>query len=51
MHIDKLYEKTNLSMAWVNYKKKYDMVPGSWIMSTIGLVLLADNIKCLIKKA
>ena len=23
---------TNLGMAWINYKKVYDMVPHSWIL-------------------
>ncbi len=23
---------TNLSMAWIDYRKAYDMVPHSWIM-------------------
>ena len=36
--------KTNLSMAWVDYRKAYDMVPHSWIIDTMGMVGLADNI-------
>ena len=43
--------KTNLSMAWVDYKKAYDMVPHSWIIATRGMVGLADNIIGLIKQS
>ena len=43
--------KTNLSMAWVDYKKAYDMVPHSWIIDTMGMVGLADNIIGLIKQS
>ena len=27
---------TYLSMAWIDYKKAYDMVPHSWIMICLG---------------
>ena len=43
--------KTNLSMAWVDYKKAYDMVPHSWIIDTMGMVGLAYNIIGLIKQS
>ena len=43
--------KTNLSMAWIDYKKAYDMVPHSWITTTMGMVGLADNIIGLIKQS
>ena len=43
--------KTNLSMAWMDYKKVYDMVPHSWIIATMGMVGLADNVIGLIKKS
>ena len=43
--------KTNLSMAWVDYNKVYDMVPHSWSITTMGMVGLADNIISLIKKS
>ena len=47
MHIVKLQEKKgkfNLSMAWVDYKKAYNVVPHSWIITTMGMVGLAENI-------
>ena len=34
---------TNLAMAWVNYKKAYDMVPHSWILQCLSLEV-ADNV-------
>ena len=43
--------KTSLHMAWVDYKKTYDMVPHSWIITTVGMVVLADNIIGLIKES
>ena len=43
--------KTNLSMAWVDYKKAYDVVPHSWIITTMGMVGLADNYIGLIKQS
>ena len=43
--------KTNVSMAWVDYKKAYDMVPHSSIITTMGMVGLADNIIGLIKQS
>ena len=30
-------------MTWVDYKKGYDMFIHSWIMSTMGMVGLADK--------
>ena len=43
--------KTNLSMACMDYKKAYDMVPHSWIVATMRMVGLADNIIGLIKQS
>ena len=43
--------KTNLSMAWLDYNKTYDMVSHSWIITTMGMVGLADNIIGLIKQS
>ena len=40
--------KTNLAMAWIDYKKAYDMVPHSWIMECLDLVGAADAVKCII---
>ena len=43
--------KTNLSMTWVDYKKAYDMVPYSWIIATMEMLGLANNIIDLIKQS
>ena len=43
--------KTNLSIDWVDYKKAYDMVLHSWIIATMGMVGLADNMIGLIKQS
>ena len=38
----------NLAMAWINYKKAYDMVPHSWIIKCLDLFVVAENIKSLL---
>ena len=43
--------KTNLAMAWVDYKKAYDMVPHSWILEVLDMLKVADNIKGLITQS
>ena len=35
---------TNLGMAWVDYKKAYHEVPHSWILESLELVQVFDNI-------
>ena len=35
----------NLAMAWIDYKKAYDMVPHSWIIGCLDLFGVAENIK------
>ena len=35
---------TNLGMAWIDYKKAYDMILHSWILERLGLVQVAENI-------
>ena len=37
----------NLAMAWIDYKKAYDMVPHSWIIECLGFFGVAENIKSL----
>ena len=41
----------NLSMAWIDYKKAYDMVPHSWLLETVRMVGIADNIVELIEES
>ena len=42
---------TNLAMAWIDYKKAYDMVPHSWIVECMDLFGVAGNIKCFIENS
>lgn len=42
---------TNLSMAWIDYKKAYDMVPHSWILKCLEMVGAAKNIISIISNS
>ena len=42
--------KTNLNVAWVDFRKAYDLVPCSWILKTLELVGTATNIIELLKR-
>ena len=35
-------------MAWIDYKKAYDVVPNSWIIECLHLFGVAENIKSLL---
>ena len=35
----------NLAMAWVDYRKAYDLVPHSWILECLELSQISENIK------
>ena len=55
--IDKMVMKnckrrlTNLCVAWIDYKKAYDMVPHSWILACLRMFKLADNVFNLIENS
>ena len=36
---------TNLAMAWIDYKKAYDMVPHSWISECLEMFGIANNVQ------
>ena len=38
----------NLAMAWIDYKKAYDMVPHLWIIDCLDFFGVAENIKSLL---
>ena len=38
-------------MAWIDFRKAYDMVPHSWILKTLDLVGTAGNIIELLKRS
>ena len=41
--------KKNLGVAWIDFRKAYDMVPQSWILKTLELAGTARNIIELLK--
>ena len=42
---------TNLGMTWIDYKKTYGMIPHSWILESLGLAQVAENIVEFIRKS
>ena len=43
--------RTNLCMAWIDFKKAYDMVPHTWIIKTLRVVGVADNLIDLVSRS
>ena len=37
--------KTNLGMAWIDYRKAFDMVPYSWILECMSMFEIAKNME------
>ena len=37
--------KTNLHVAWIDYKKAFDSLPHSWIAKCLGMVGISENIQ------
>ena len=44
-------KKRCLSMAWVGYRKAYDMVPHLWILKVLNLSKVAGNLETFIKNS
>ena len=42
-------KKRCLTMAWIDYRKAYDMLPHSWILETLGMIKVAKNIENLLR--
>ena len=42
---------TYLGMAWIDYKKAYDMIPHSWILKNLEPVQVSENIVQFIRKS
>ncbi len=40
-----------LAMAWIDYRKAYDMVPHSWILEALQLVKVAKNVSKLVRES
>ena len=38
-------------MAWIDFKKAFDMVPNSWLIKCLELFGVADNIRALINSS
>lgn len=41
----------NLSMAWIDYKKAYDIVPPSWVLKCLEMAGAAKNMISLISNS
>ena len=37
--------KTNLLVAWTDYKKAFDSLPHSWIAKSLQMLCISNNIK------
>ena len=42
---------TNRKIAWIDYKKVYDMAPHSWILESLEFVQVSDNILESVKRS
>ena len=42
---------TNLSMAWINYRKGYDLVPHSWVNECMEMCGIAENLRTFLQKS
>ena len=42
--------RTNLNMAWIGFRKAYDMVPHSWMIESLKLVVAAKDTVNLLKE-
>ena len=42
--------RTNLAMAWIDYRKAYDFVPHSWILECLDMLGIADNVRRFLEK-
>ena len=41
----------NLAMAWVDYKKAYDMIPHSWIIECLTMVRVPQNLTTFLQQS
>ena len=40
--------KTGLAMGWIDYQKAYDLVPHSWILETLRMVGVTEQVRKLL---
>ena len=38
-------KRKNVAMAWIDYKKAYDMVPQSWIINCLKMYKISEEVK------
>ena len=43
--------RTNLCMAWINFKKAHDMIRFTWIIETLKMIGVADNLIDLVSRS
>ena len=43
--------KTNLNIAWIDFRKAYDMVPQAWITKALKLIRAAPGVIALLKSS
>ena len=46
-----LIDKVNLAMAWIDYRKAYDMIPHSWILECMRLTGVSENIMQIVENS
>ena len=42
---------THLSMAWIDYRKAYDLVPHSWVNECMQIFGIAENLRIFLQKS
>ena len=42
---------THLSMAWIDYRKAYDLVPHSWVNEYMQMFGIAENLRIFLRKS
>ena len=42
---------TNLSMAWIDYRKAYDLVPHSWVNECMEMFGITENLRKFLQKS
>ena len=43
--------RTNIAMAWIDYRKAYDFVPHSWILECHNMLGIAENVRSFLEKS
>ena len=45
------HRKCGLAMGWIDYQKAYDLVPHSWILKTLEMVGVSENVRRLMEES